>query len=124
MPTAIRSFRTSTRYWLWECTNDFQRRGANLIVARRGAVDFTVEKLCQKVDPIWNAPANPGNAGAPARYEREARNSHSIKKFEIERAAHAVRARRAPSISLSLPATPLFGQGPVEKHDEVAIAET
>ena len=33
--------------------------------------------------------ANTGSAGALARYEREARNSYSVKKFEIERAAHA-----------------------------------
>ncbi len=56
--------------------------------------------FAQKVDPIWNELVNPGNAGAPARYEREARNSHSIKKFEIERAAHAVRAR-APALPVS-----------------------
>ena len=33
--------------------------------------------------------ANTGSAGALARYEREARNSYGVKKFEIERAARA-----------------------------------
>ena len=41
--------------------------------------------------------ANTGSAGALARYEREARNSYSVKRFEIERAAHAGRAR-APAL--------------------------
>jgi len=57
----------------------------------------------QKVDPIWNEPVSSGNAGALARYEREARNSYSVKKVEIERAAHASAGEgaRAPSISFS-----------------------
>ena len=38
-----------------------------------------------------------GNAGALARDEREARSSYTVKKSEIERAAHAVRAR-APAL--------------------------
>ena len=40
-------------------------------------------------------------------------NSYSVKKVQIERAPHASAGEgaRAPSISLSLPATPLFGQG-------------
>ena len=29
--------------------------------------------FAQKVDPIWNDPVSTGNAGALARYEREAR---------------------------------------------------
>src|SRR5438552_18730862 len=68
--------------------------------------------FAQKVDPIWNEPVSTGNAGALARYEREARNSYSVMKVEIERAAHSVRAR-APALPVfaSLPATPLFGQG-------------
>ena len=51
--------------------------------------------FAQKVDPIWNEPVRTGNAGALARYEGEARNNYSINKFEIERAAHGVRARDA-----------------------------
>jgi hypothetical protein len=50
-------------------------------------------RLCpKKLDPIWNEPISTGNAGALARYEREAPNSYSVKKVEIERAAHTVRA--------------------------------
>ena len=53
--------------------------------------------LPKKADPIWNEPVSTGNAGALARYERDARNSFSAKKFEIERTVHAVRAR-APAL--------------------------
>jgi hypothetical protein len=53
--------------------------------------------FAQKVDPIWNKPVSTASAGALARYEREARIIYSINKFEIERAAHAVRAR-APAL--------------------------
>ena len=41
--------------------------------------------------------ANTGSAGALARNEREARNSYSVKKFEIERAA-TLRRARAPAL--------------------------
>jgi hypothetical protein len=44
----------------------------------------------QKVDPIWTEPVSTGNVGARARYERAARNSYSDRKFEPERAAHAL----------------------------------
>jgi len=54
-------------------------------------------RFALKVDPIRNEPDCTGNAGALARYEREARNSNSIKKVEIERVTHAVRAR-APAL--------------------------
>ncbi|PYS74744.1 MAG: hypothetical protein DMF73_02860 [Acidobacteria bacterium] len=49
--------------------------------------------------------ANTGSAGALARYEREARNSYSVKKFEIERAAHAPAGEgaRAPSTNRLVP---------------------
>ena len=49
--------------------------------------------------------ANTGSAGALARYEREARNSYSVKKFEIERAAHALAGEgaRAPSTNRLVP---------------------
>jgi len=59
--------------------------------------------FAQKVDPIRNESASTGNAGALARYEREARNSYSVKTVAIERAAHAPAGEgaRAPSISLS-----------------------
>ena len=68
--------------------------------------------FAQKVDPIWNGPVGTGNAGALARYEREARNSYSVEKVEIERAAHGLRAR-APALPVSacLFLPPLFGQG-------------
>ena len=70
--------------------------------------------FAQKVDPIWNEPVSTGNAGALARYEREARNIYKgVKKVEIERAAHAMRAR-APALPvlayLFLPHHS-FGQG-------------
>ncbi len=51
----------------------------------------------KKVDPIWNEPVSTGNAGALARYEREAGNSYIMKGVEIEHAAHPVRAR-APAL--------------------------
>ena len=49
--------------------------------------------------------ANTGSAGALARYEREARNSCSVKRFEIERAAHtrAGEGARAPSTNRLVP---------------------
>ena len=49
--------------------------------------------------------ANTGSAGARARYEREARNSYSLKRFEIERAAHARAGEgaRAPSTNWLVP---------------------
>src|SRR5438067_5098252 len=49
--------------------------------------------------------ANTGSAGALARYEREARNSYSVKKFEIERATHAPAGEgaRAPSTNRLVP---------------------
>jgi hypothetical protein len=42
-----------------------------------------------------------GSAGALARYEREARNSYSVKTFEIERAAGE--GARAPSTNRLVP---------------------
>src|SRR5437764_2287658 len=45
--------------------------------------------------------ANTGSAGALARYEREARNSYSVKRFEIERAAGE--GARAPSTNRLVP---------------------
>jgi len=49
--------------------------------------------------------ANTGSAGALARNECEARNSCSVKRFEIERAAHARAGEgaRAPSTKLLVP---------------------
>src|SRR5258706_12532856 len=49
--------------------------------------------------------SNTGSAGALARYEREERNSYSIKKFELERAAHAPAGEgaRAPSTNGLVP---------------------
>src|SRR5438552_18231954 len=84
----------------------------NTMIKIETAIRYFIVVANQKVDPIWNEPVSTGNAGALARYEREARNSYSVKKVEIERAAHSVRAR-APALPVfaSLPATPLFGQG-------------
>jgi len=63
-----------------------------------GITDLTIRRgFAQTVDLNGNDPVNTGSAGALARYEREARNSYSVKKFELERAAHAVRAR-APAL--------------------------
>src|SRR5216683_273862 len=59
---------------------------------KRGQLGFA-----QKADPIWNEPVSTGNAGALARYEREAGNSYIMKGVEIEHAAHPVRAR-APAL--------------------------
>ena len=49
--------------------------------------------------------ANTGSAGALARYERGARNSYCVKKFEIERAAHARASEgaHAPSTNRLVP---------------------
>ena len=46
-----------------------------------------------------------GSAGALARDEREARNSYSVKRFEIERVAHAGAGEgtRAPSTNWLVP---------------------
>jgi len=58
----------------------------------------TPEGLAQK----WNAgkrQANTGSAGALARNERAARNSYSVKKFELERAAHAPAGEGARALS-------------------------
>jgi len=68
--------------------------------------------FAQKVDPIWNEPVSTGSAGALARYERGARNSYSVRKFEIERAAHAVRARAPalPVLAYLFPLIPLLGK--------------
>jgi hypothetical protein len=72
--------------------------------------------FAQEIDPIGNEPVNTGNAGALARFEREARTSYSVKDFEIERAAHAPAGEgaRTLSIGFSLPATP-FGQSRFEQ---------
>src|SRR5438552_3777263 len=43
---------------------------------------------------------NTGSAGARARYERKARNSYSVKKFEIERAASSGGRGRARAPAL------------------------
>jgi len=45
-------------------------------------VESTDYGFAQKVDPIWNEPVSTGNAGALARYEREARTSYSVGKIE------------------------------------------
>src|SRR5205823_2807884 len=57
----------------------------------------TPERPCVKSNG-GKRQANTGSAGALARYEREARNSY-VKKFEIERVAHAPAGNgaRAPS---------------------------
>ena len=59
-------------------------------------------RLAQKGGMSEKIQANTGSAGALARYGREARNSYRVKRFEIERAAHARAGEgaRAPSINL------------------------
>jgi hypothetical protein len=59
--------------------------------------------------------ANIGSAGVPAPYERKARKSCSVKKFEIERAAHALAGEgaRAPSNQI-VPDISTFWAKPVE----------
>jgi len=39
----------------------------------RDSSRWSKRSFAQKVDPIWNEPVSTGNAGALARYEREAR---------------------------------------------------
>jgi len=48
-------------------------------------LELPLSKKCY----VGKRQANTGSAGALVRYEREARNRYSVKKFEIERAAHA-----------------------------------
>ena len=70
-------------------------------------------RFSQRVDPIWNEPVSTGNAGALARYEREARKGNRAKRFEIERAAHAVRAwaPALPVLACFFLPPDFFGQG-------------
>jgi len=60
---------------------------------------------CPKSGISGKRQANTGSAGALARYERKARNIYSVKRFEIERAAHARAGdgARAPSINWLVP---------------------
>ena len=69
--------------------------------------------FAQKVDPIWNEPVSTGSAGALARQSVRSRlnlkllNAVTVSRFALI----AGEGARAPSISLSLSAIPLFGQG-------------
>ena len=68
----------------------------------------------QKVDPIWNEPVSTGSAGALAR--RSVRGTLNLKLLDAVTVSRfaliAGEGARAPSISLSLSALSLFGQGP------------
>ena len=74
----------------------------------------TLRALPKKSIRFGKSSLNTGSAGALARTEREARNGRSVKGFEIERAAHALRAR-APALPALvcrfLAAHHFFGQG-------------
>jgi hypothetical protein len=80
--------------------------------------------FAQKVDPIWNEPVNTGNAGALARYEREARNSYSVKKFQIERAAHAVLARALPVLACLFLPHHFLGKTPSAAASKLRIPQS
>jgi len=73
--------------------------------------------FAQKVDPIWNEPVSTGSAGALAR--RSVRSTLNLKLFDAVTVSRfaliAGEGARAPSISLSLSAVPLFGQGQLEQ---------
>src|SRR5438067_4275562 len=71
--------------------------------------DFSPRGFAQKVDPIWNEPVSTGSAGALA---RSTLNLKSLDAVTVSRCALiAGEGARAPSISLSLSAIPLFGKG-------------
>ena len=69
--------------------------------------------LCPKVDPIWNEPVSTGSAGALAR--RSVRSTLNLKLLDAVTVSRfaliAGEGARAPSVSLSLSAIPLFEQG-------------
>ena len=69
--------------------------------------------FAQKVDPIWNEPVSTGSAGALAR--RSVRSTLNLKLLDAVTVSRfaliAGEGARAPSISLSLSAIRLFGQG-------------
>jgi len=70
-------------------------------------------RLAQKVDPIRNEPVSTGSAGALAR--RSVRSTLNLKLLDAVTVSRfaliAGEGARAPSISLSLSAIRLFGQG-------------
>src|SRR5438552_12675042 len=81
--------------------------------------------FAQKVDPIWNEPVSTGSAGALARLSvRSTLNLKPLNAVTVSRfALIAGEGARAPSISLSLSAIPLFGQGHLKySHPGLAIA--
>ena len=69
--------------------------------------------FARKVDPIWNEPVSTGSAGALAR--RSVRSTLNLKLLDAVTVSRfaliAGEGARAPSISLSLSAIRLFGQG-------------
>src|SRR5437879_13154415 len=75
--------------------------------------EFAGVGFAQKVDPIWNEPVSTGSAGALAR--RSVRSTLNLKLLDAVTVSRfaliAGEDARAPSISLSLSAIPLFGQG-------------
>ena|SRR5882724_12821899 len=65
--------------------------------------------FAQKVDPIWNEPVSTGSAGALA---RSTLNPKPLDAVTVSRfALIAGEGARAPSMSMSRSAHPLFGQG-------------
>ena len=75
--------------------------------------EFAGVGFAQKVDPIWNEPVSTGSAGALAR--RSVRSTLNLKLLDAVTVSRfaliAGEGARAPSVSLSLSAIPLFGQG-------------
>ena len=80
------------------------------------SLEITANGFAQKVDPIWNEPVGTGSAGALARRMRSTLNLKLLDAATVSRfALIAGEGARAPSISLSLSAIPLFGQGHSEQ---------
>ena len=77
------------------------------------AKSMGVNGSAQKVDRIWNEPVSTGSAGALAR--RSLRSTLNLKPLDAVTVSRfaliAGEGARAPSVSLSLSAIPLFGQG-------------
>src|SRR5213596_395102 len=81
--------------------------------------------FAQKVDPIWNEPVSTGSARALAR--RSVHSTLNLKLLDsvtVSRfALIAGEGARAPIISLSRSAIPLFGQGPGTRVSSVLADE-
>src|SRR5437588_12705319 len=77
------------------------------------ATKSRLQGFAQKVDPIWNEPVSTGSAGDLARQSvRSTLNLKLLDAVTVSRFALITgEGARAPSVSLSLSAIPLFGQG-------------